>query len=85
MRGDPLFSLGSIAALFADYTTPCREALGRMLFHPIGKLRGAHQTGLHRDVSEVGGGHGLLVAIYGGRETAEHRNDFDHDRTPSLR
>ena len=34
-----------------------------MLLHPLGELRRAHQAGLHRDVSEVRGGDGLLVAI----------------------
>jgi hypothetical protein len=34
----------STRALFADYTAPCREALGRMLLHPVGKLRRIHQA-----------------------------------------
>jgi hypothetical protein len=45
-------TLSSPAVLFAN-AAPCRQALGRMLLHPLGKLRRAHQAGLHRDVSEV--------------------------------
>src|SRR5262249_2575823 len=79
-------SLNSSAILLADHAAPCRQALGRMLPHPLGELRRAHQAGLHRDVGEVRGGNNLLVANRGRREVAEHSNDLDHDRTtPSLR
>ena len=84
MRSDLLFALNSSAALFADHTAPRREALSRMLFHPVGKLRRAHQACLHRDVSEIRGGDGPLVAICGRRQTAEHGNDLDHEKAPSL-
>src|SRR5258705_9557661 len=80
-----LSTLSSPAILFANHATPCRQALGGMLLHPLGELRRAHQTGLHRHVSEVRGGDGLLVAICRRRETAEHRDDRDHDRIPSPR
>jgi hypothetical protein len=62
-RGKLISTLSSPAILFADHAAPCRQALGGMLLHPLGELRGAHQAGLHRDVSEVRGGDGLLVAI----------------------
>ena len=79
-------TLSSPAILFADHAAPCRKTLGRMLLHLLGELRRAHQAGLHRDVSEVRGGNGLLVAICRRGETAEHGDDLDHDRrTPSLR
>jgi hypothetical protein len=85
-RGKLLSTLSSLAILFANHAAPCRKALGRMLLRPLGELRRAHQTGLHRDVSEVRGGDGLLVAICRRGETAEHGDDLDHDRrTPSLR
>ncbi len=85
-RGELLSTLSSPAVLFADHAAPCRQALGGMLLHPLGELRRAHQAGLHRDVSEVRGGNGLLVAICRRGETAEHGDDLDHDRrTPSLR
>jgi hypothetical protein len=70
----------------ANHAAPCRQALGGMLLHPLGELRSAHQPGLHRDVSEVRGGDGLLVAICRGGQTAKHCDDLDHDRrTPSPR
>src|SRR5229473_6717288 len=79
-------TLNSPAILFANHAAPCRQALGRMLLHPLGELRRAHQAGLHRDVREVRGGDGLLAAICRRGETAEHGDDLDHDRrTPSLR
>src|SRR5262249_44382933 len=84
-RSDPLVTLSSPAALFADHTTPCRQALDRMLLHPVGELRRPHQAGLHGDVSEVGCGDDLLAAICRSRKTAEHGDDLDHDKTPSLR
>ena len=56
-----------------------------MLLHPIGELGRAHQAGLHRDVSEVRGGDSLLVAICRRGKTAEHGDDLDHERAPSLR
>src|SRR5882762_6725419 len=78
--------LSSPAILFANHAAPCRQALGRMLLHPLGELRRAHQAGLHRDVGEFRSGDGLLAAIYRRGETAEHGDDLDHDRTtPSLR
>jgi hypothetical protein len=79
------FTLRSPAILFADHAAPRRKTLGRMLLHPVGELRRAHQAGLHRNVSEIRGGDGLLVAICRRGETAEHGDDLDHDRrTPSL-
>ena len=80
VRSDPLFTLRSPAILIADHAAPCREALRRMLLHPFGKLRRAYQAGLHRDVSEVGGGDGLLVAICRRRQAAEHGNDLNHEK-----
>jgi hypothetical protein len=65
IRGKLPSALSSPAVLFADHAAPFRKALGRMLLHPLSQLRRAHQAGLHRDVSEVRGGHGLLVAISG--------------------
>jgi len=85
-RGKLISTLSSPAILFANHAAPCRQALGGMLLHPLGELRRGHQTGLHRDVSEVRGGDGLLVAICRRGETAEHGDDLYHDRrTPSLR
>ena len=85
-RGKLLSTLNSPAILFADHAAPCRQALGGMLLHPLGELRRAHQAGLHRDVSEVRGGDGLLVAICRRGETAEYGDDLDHDRKiPWLR
>ena len=57
------------AILFANHAAPCRQAVGRMLLHPLGELRRAHQAGLHRDVSEVRGGDGLLVATMSSRHS----------------
>jgi hypothetical protein len=71
--------LSSPAILFADHAAPCRQALGGMLLHPLRELRRAHQARLHRDLSEVRGGDGLLAAICRRRETAEHGDDLDHD------
>ena len=86
LRRKLLSTLNSPAILFTNHAAPCRQALGGMLLHPLGELRRAHQAGLHRDVSEVRGGDGLLVAICRRGETAEHGDDLDHDRTtPSLR
>jgi signal transduction histidine kinase len=49
-----LFSnLRSSAIRFADHAAPRRQALGRMLFHPLRELWRAHQAGLHRDIGEV--------------------------------
>jgi hypothetical protein len=80
------FTLGSPAIPFANHAAPCCQALGRMLLHPLGELRRAHQAGLYRNLSEVRGGDGLLVAICRRGETAEHSDDLDHDRrTPSRR
>ena len=85
-RGKLLSTLSPPASLFANHAAPCRQALGRMLLHPFGELRRAHQAGLHRDLSEVRGSDGLLVAICRSGETAEHGDDLDHDRTtPSPR
>jgi hypothetical protein len=53
-----------------------------MLFHPLGHLRRAHQTGLDRDVSEVRRGDGLLATFRRRSETAEHGDDLDHENTP---
>jgi hypothetical protein len=71
--------LGSRAIRFTNQTTPCRQALGWMLAHPRGELRRAHQAGLHRDVGEVRGGYGLLMAICRGGEAAKHCDDLNHD------
>ena len=79
------FNLSCSAIRFADHAAPCRKALGRMLIHPVGELRRAHQAGLHRNVSEIRSGDDLLVAICRRRETAEHGDDLDHERTPSQR
>jgi hypothetical protein len=84
-RGKLLYTLNSPAILFADHAAPCRQALGRMVLHPLGELRRAHQAGLHRDVGEVRSGDGLLVAICRGGETAEHGDDSDHESAPSVR
>ena len=84
VRSDPLFTVRSLAILISDHAAPCREALLRILLHPLRKLRRAYQAGLHRDISEVGGGDGLLVAICRRRQTAEHGNDLDHEQAPSL-
>ncbi|KGJ65665.1 hypothetical protein BJA5080_02310 [Bradyrhizobium diazoefficiens SEMIA 5080] len=67
-----------------DHATPSREALGRMLVHPFGKLRRAHHAGLHRNVGEVRRGDDLLVTIGGRGEAAKHGNDLDHDRFSTL-
>jgi hypothetical protein len=56
-----------------------------MLLHPIGELRRPHEAGLYRDVSEVRGGDGLLVAICRRGQTAEHRDDLDHETILLLR
>src|SRR6266702_2164901 len=76
---------GAPAALLANHAAPCRQALGRMLTHPFGELRRAHQAGLHRDVGEARGGDDLLVAIGRRGQTTEHGDDLDHERllTPS--
>jgi hypothetical protein len=80
------FPLSSPAVLLANHAAPCRQALGRMLVHPLGELRRAHQAGLHRDIGKVRGGDGLLVANCRRRETTEHGDYLDHDkRPPSLR
>src|SRR5580704_9918286 len=80
-----LSTLDSPAIPFADHAAPCRKALRRILLHPLGELRRAHQAGLHRDLSEVRGGDDLLVAICRRGETAKHGDNLDHDRkTPSL-
>jgi hypothetical protein len=60
----------------------CCQALAGMLFHPLGELRRPYQAGLHRDVSDVRGGDGLLGAICGRRETTEHGDDLDHNEPP---
>jgi hypothetical protein len=78
------FTLGSPAIPFANHAAPCCQALGRMLLHPLGELRRAHQAGLHRNVSEVRGGDGLLVTICRRGETAEHSDDLDHDRRTPM-
>ena len=36
--------LSSPAIMFAHYAAPCRKTLGRMLIHPLGELRRAHQA-----------------------------------------
>ena len=84
--GEAAFHLCSPAILSTNHAAPCGEALGRMLLHPLGELRRAHQAGLQRDVGEVRGGDGLFVAICRRGETAQHGDDLDHDRRPpSLR
>ena len=35
-------SLNSSAILLANHATPCRQAFGWMLLHPLGELRRAH-------------------------------------------
>ena len=78
-------ALGFLAIVFTDDATPCRKALGRMVLHPRGELRRANQAGLHRDVGEIRSSDDLLVATCRRGETAEHGDDLDHDRPPSLR
>ena len=67
---------------FPKDAAPRRKPFGWMVLHPIGKLRSAHQAGLHRDVGEVGRGNGLLVA--GGRisQGAENGDDLNHQIAP---
>jgi hypothetical protein len=85
-RGKLLSTLSSPAILFANHAAPCRQALGGMLLHPLIELRRAYQAGLHRDVSEVRGGDGLLVAICRRGKTAEYGDHLDQDRrAPPLR
>jgi hypothetical protein len=60
-----------------------REALSRMLLHPVGEQRRAYQVGLHRDVSEFRVRDDLLSATSRRGETAEHGDDLDHDRRSS--
>lgn len=83
LRAGRHFALSTPAILLTDHAAPCRKTLSRMLIHPVGELRCAHQAGLHRDVSEVRGGDSLLAAICRRRQTAEHGDDRDHDRPPS--
>src|SRR4029079_7665656 len=66
-EGAPRFAIQ-----FTDLAAPGHQALGWMLLHPLGKPRGAHQAGLHRDISQVRGGDSLFVAICRRGETAEH-------------
>jgi hypothetical protein len=81
-----LSTLSSPAIRSTNHAAPCRQALGRMLLHPLGELRRAHQARLYREVSEVRRGDGLLAAVCRRGETAEHGDDLDHDRRPaSLR
>jgi hypothetical protein len=40
--GKLLSTPSSPAILFAHHATPCSQALGRMLFHPLSELRRAH-------------------------------------------
>ena len=70
-------SLDGAAGLLADHATPSCEALGRMLVHPFGELRRAHQAGLHRDLGEIRGRDDLIMTVPGRHETAEHGNDLD--------
>jgi hypothetical protein len=85
-RAEAALLLSSPAILLAQHAAPGCKALGRMLLHPIGELRRAHQAGLHRHIREVRGGDHLLAAICRRGETAEHGDDLDHDRgPPSLR
>src|SRR5215471_7724066 len=75
--GRLLSTLSSPAILVTNHAAPCCQALCRMLAHPLGELRRAHQAGLHRDVGEVRRGDDLLVAICRRRETAEYSDDLD--------
>jgi hypothetical protein len=84
-RRNMVVTLSFLAIPFTDHAAPCRKALGRVALHPIGELRRAHQAGLHRDVGEVRGRDGLFVASCRRRKTAEHGDDLDHERAPSLR
>src|SRR5215469_14648637 len=85
LAGNLISTLSSPALPFADLAAPSRKALGRMLPHPVGKLRRSHHAGLHGDVSEVRRSDGLLVAIHRRGEAAEHGDNLDHERTPLLR
>jgi len=85
LAGDLISTLSSPALPFADLAAPSRKALGRMLLHPVGKLRCSHHAGLYRNVSEVRRSDGLLVAISWRGEAAEHGDNLDHERPPSLR
>jgi hypothetical protein len=37
--------LSTVAIVFAKQAAPCRQALRRMLLHPLGELQRAHQAG----------------------------------------
>jgi hypothetical protein len=74
------FTLSSSALSFADLAAPSRKALGRMLLHPVGKLRCSHHAGLYRNVSEVRRSDGLLVAIRRRGEAAEHGDNLNHEK-----
>ena len=69
----------------ADHAAPCHQTLGRMILHPIGELRRTHQAGLHRDIGEIRGRDGLLVAISRIGETPDDGDYLDDKSTPSLR
>ena len=76
----PLLLLSAPAISATHYAAPSGETLGRMLPHPFGKLRRAHQAGLHRHIGEVRRGDGLLMTIGRRGEAAQHGDDADHDR-----
>jgi hypothetical protein len=58
-RKESSFPLSSPAILFSNHAAPCCQALaGCCLSARL--LRRPYQAGLHRDVSEVRGGDGLL-------------------------
>jgi hypothetical protein len=75
-------TLSPPATRFADHAATCREALGRMLLHPFGELRRAHQAGAQREISKVGGGDDKLAAVRGRGQTAQYRNDLYQFQTP---
>ena len=78
------FTLSSPALPFADLAAPSRKALGRMLLHPVGKLRCSHHAGLYRNVSEVRRSDGLLVAIRRRGEAAEHGDNLNQEKVPFV-
>jgi hypothetical protein len=80
LAGNLASTLSSPALPLAELTAPSRKAFGWMLFHPVGKLRCSHHTGLHRDVSEVRRRDGLLAAIRRRGQAAEDGDNLDHGK-----
>jgi hypothetical protein len=55
----------------ADLATPAGQAEIRMVLHPIGQLRRAHQTSCHREIAQAGRNDALEVAIGRNREATK--------------